>query len=94
MLSERLLRELPNETVIIERLALLLNPRGRNNWVRLAGELGYSKVAVDYFNMDPRNATQSLLADWETSNSSTLGTLYGHLRNMKRDDACAVLEDV
>lgn len=77
---------------MIEELGLKLNPRGLNNWARLAGQLNYAKDKVDYFGMEAENATQRMLSDWQTSNQSTVLTLHKHLKNIKRDDAAAVLE--
>ncbi|XP_031567815.1 tumor necrosis factor receptor superfamily member 16-like, partial [Actinia tenebrosa] len=91
---ERLFRDLPNEPLVIEDLALSLNPKSRNNWVRLAGELGYSKIQIDNFGIDPTQATQNLLADWRTMRNSTIGVLYACLQKIGRQDACEVLDRI
>lgn len=90
--SDILMRDVPY--LVVEQLALKLNPRGLNNWVRLAGQLNYSKEKVDYFGMDPENATQRMFNDWKTLNTSTAGVLYERLKAMGRDDAAEVLENL
>ena len=83
-------RDLPYD--IIDGIANLLNPKGRNNWTRLAGRLGYTQVDVGLFGVDPCESTQLLLRDWATRESSTVENLHKHLREIKRHDAARLLE--
>lgn len=89
LVPKKLVRDLSYDVIL--GIATLLNPKGSNNWKKLAARLGYSQIQVSNFNMDASESTQSLLRDWGTKDTSTVEVLYQHLMEMRRHDAAKVL---
>ena len=86
-----LVRDLPGNVII--ELGRLLNPRSYNNWAKLAGRLGFTNNHVKNFELEPEEATQSLLSEWSQQDGSTVDVLVRILKEMKRDDCVQVLQE-
>ena len=84
------MRDLPSHVYI--ELAQLLNPKGSNNWERLAGILGFSHTKVRNFQLAPGECTQQVLAEWSQRDDATVDVLVKHLKDMKREDCVAKLK--
>ncbi|CAH3104969.1 unnamed protein product [Porites lobata] len=89
--NKMLVRDLPGNVII--ELGRLLNPKSYNNWAKLAGRLGFTNNHVKNFELDPEEATQSLLSEWSQQDGSTVDVLVRILKEMKRDDCVQVLQE-
>ena len=76
---------------VTEDLASYLNAKQGRNWKYLAGLMGYNSSFTQNLDLTPKEATQSLLHDWEHQSDSTVFKLYQLLKKLERDDASAVL---
>ncbi|XP_067045656.1 tumor necrosis factor receptor superfamily member 16-like isoform X4 [Acropora muricata] len=88
--SKTLVRDLPGH--IYFELGRFLNPKSRNNWIKLAGRLGFSDSDVKNFDTYPDQATQRVLDEWGQREGSTVNVLICELKEMKRDDCVQVLK--
>ena len=86
-----LVRDLPGNVII--ELGRLLNPKSYNNWAKLAGRLGFTNNHVKNLELEPEEATQSLLSEWSQQDGSTVDVLVRILKEMKRDDCVQVLQE-
>ncbi|XP_048585871.1 tumor necrosis factor receptor superfamily member 16 isoform X2 [Nematostella vectensis] len=77
--TDKLFRDVPYS--LTDHLSRHLNPKGR--WKSLAGNLGFSNLDIENFNLQPNSATSSMLYDWGQRRESTLYTLYETLVKMK-----------
>lgn len=89
--NKTLIRHLPGD--IYENLGRLLNPKSFNNWVTLAGRLGFNNSDVKNFEIHPEEATQTVLTEWGQREGSTVDVLIDVLKEMKRDDCVEVLTE-
>lgn len=76
---------------IVEKLGRMLNSNSGKNWKHLAGKMGYSSTDTQAWNVVPNEAAQHLLQDWSTRNGSTVYALYQMLKELRRDDAAALI---
>lgn len=88
--DKTLIRHLPGD--VYENLGRLLNPKSFNNWVTLAGRLGFNNSDVKNFEIHPDEATQTVLTEWGQREGSTVDVLIDVLKEMKRDDCVEVLK--
>lgn len=88
--NKTLVRDLPGHIFI--ELGRLLNPKSFNNWIKLAGLLGFTNSHVKNFEMDPEVATQNLLHEWGQRDGTTVDVLIEFLKEMNRDDCLQVLK--
>ena len=84
------MRDLPG--CVVSDLALYLNPKAANNWINLAGRLGFTQNMIDNIQLQPEDGLQKVIVEWGIKNGSTVGKLYEVLSQMKREDAMGVLE--
>ncbi|XP_073256642.1 tumor necrosis factor receptor superfamily member 16-like isoform X2 [Porites lutea] len=89
--NKMLVRDLPGNVII--ELGRLLNPKSYNNWAKLAGRLGFTNNHAKNFELEPEEATQSLLSEWSQQDGSTVDVLVRILKEMKRDDCVQVLQE-
>lgn len=75
-----------------EKLAHYLNIDSGNNYVYLAGSMGYDTTFTGNLKLSPREATQELLKDWQMRDDATVYKLYCYLEELGRDDCMAVLQ--
>ena len=85
-----MVRELPSH--IFMELGKLLNPKSFNNWITLAGRLGFNNSDVKNFEIFPEDATQRTLEEWGQRDESTVAVLINVLKEMKRDDCVEILK--
>lgn len=88
--SKTLVRDLPVNVSI--ELGNLLNPKSSKNWVTLAGYLDFTTTEIKNFELNPSEATQSILYQWGQKDGSTVDFLINVLKKMKRDDCVQVLK--
>lgn len=88
--NHRKVRDLPAN--IFEDLGMKLNPVRINNWVQLAGFLGFDHDTIGILKLKPITATQDLLSDYSVRPDSTVFRLYNALINIQRSDAAALVE--
>lgn len=88
--GKTLVRDLPGH--IYFELGRFLNPKSLNNWMILAGRLGFSDSDVKNFDTYPDQATQRVLDEWGQREGSTVNALICELKEMKRDDCVQVLK--
>lgn len=74
-----------------EKLAQHLNIDSGNNYLYLAGSMGYDTTFTGNLKLSPREATQELLKDWQMRDDATVYKLYCYLKELGRDDCMAVL---
>ena len=84
-----MLRDVP--ATVYQDLAELLNPVSGQYWIHLAGRLGFTQQQIENYKLLPTEATQALLHDWGTRDSSTVALLCNELQAMERFDAVQVL---
>lgn len=75
-----------------EKLAQHLNIDSGNNYLYLAGSMGYDTTFTGNLKLSPREATQELLKDWQMRDDATVYKLYCYLKELGRDDCMAVLQ--
>ena len=88
--GKTLVRDLPSHIYI--ELGRFLNPKSLNNWIILAGRLGFNDSDVKNFDTYPDQATQRVLDEWGQREDSTVNALICELKEMKRDDCVQVLK--
>lgn len=88
--SKTMVRDLPGHIYI--ELGKFLNPKSLNNWVTLAGRLGFNNNDVQNFNIYPDQATQKVLDEWGQKDGSTVDILIYELKEMNRADCVQVLK--
>ncbi|XP_068686064.1 tumor necrosis factor receptor superfamily member 16-like isoform X4 [Montipora foliosa] len=88
--SKTMVRDLPSHIYI--ELGKFLNPKSLNNWVTLAGRLGFNNNDVQNFNIYPDQATQKVLDEWGQKDGSTVDILIYELKEMNRADCVQVLK--
>ena len=85
-----MVRDLPGHIYI--ELGKFLNPKSLNNWVTLAGRLGFNNNDVQNFNIYPDQAAQKVLDEWGQKDGSTVDILIYELKEMNRADCVQVLK--